>query len=345
MLKSAEDRLKFFECYNTQYKSVKSKFTLNGTDIHIADVKKINKFKEIIVSNDRSKELIKVLNEILNKEYEFEKAYQLSMKLKSFNNILAVLADAYLYDVLGNTGKAERLIKGILSQELLFHTMNSDIKLMAMRDQISYSISLLEKLQDELESKYVEVLLYYLYTQTTGEFSESLNRKFNINSSLNYTRQNYNSISYGLRFPMVWGPAIFDQGSHVELKVYLEKANVLTDKSEFDGKHLLFLRRFNGIDRKIKDRLIHQMKKIEQSQDYYQKLIYYRILKDDDFYKYIAANMNLKLGLISNSEREFYQSSLSQNQNILFSSVQLLKIGDYSFKTLLKVIAFEAAKL
>ncbi len=215
---------------------------------------------------------------------------------------------------------------------------------MSEEQQMEQTFLVLNKIKDEMDTPYFNILLFYFYSQTKGEFQVQMNSKFQINSSLNYARNNYNSQTYGFRYPFVWGPTIYNDGSHVELKIFLDKTSVWNSPN-LSGDSMLFLRKKNGINKKLRTKIIKKINSIHQTKNFYDRMIYFRLIDDEDFYQYISANMKIKLGLVSNDKRKFLKERIKQNKNITLSALQLMLLGDYNIETILKALSHEKARL
>ncbi len=305
--------------------------------------KDFHKYKNVKIK-DRSQELMKLLDKVFEKKHKMEVSYKLSKQLSSYTNILARLADAYLYLRIGNISRAETILKEIFNKELLYHTIRSDIGLMNLDKQISYTIRVLEKLQLHFDkNKYFEILLFYLYSQSGEEFAEKLSQEFNIGRGVKYARSQYGSFKYGASLPYTWGPVLFEEGSIVEYENYLASSMKFQSPSQADS--LLFYRKTQLIRKELKSDILKKFKDLRSLNHYYDKFIYYRLLNDKEVYKFLSANINFKLGLVGNKERIFYKNRLRKNDNFKLSLYMLMALGDFDSKYINKAIAIEKRRL
>lgn len=344
MLKSKKERTKFFNCYNKQNNLKSEKFLFKDVEINFSkeEIKKINR----VVDSYHSKQFLIFFDKTLKEELTREKIYQILKRSQKFNNFLNDLLQAYLYIMTGNQGRAENIIKKLLENEIFYHVLRSDIKNISIEKQQYLFLDILEKIETELENKKLFFnLIAYIGFQSTGEFSEEILDSFDVPEDIPAIRRRYSSIQYGEKFPHVWGPFLFNRSSSKEYDQYL-KQSILSEMLTKDHlSSLLFLRSLDGVDKTYKNNIIQMVKKTKNSMDYYERLIYFRLLDDENFRKYLSAHLKEFNSLIINEKRNFFKTKLKSGLLTKeISIIQLLSLGDLDWEYLYQFIGHEKRK-
>ena len=307
------------------------------------------KEKKILVAfkgYDKSPQFTSLYEQILTFKYDYEKSYMLVKELGRYKNPLASLLEAYLYMLSDNFAKAEIVLTEIMQHELLYHALRSDIKFLAIEQQMEMTIrvlSLMEKLSSR--KKHFENLLFYFFSNTKSEFQAQLDKNFSIKRGDGYIRKKYNSVIYGRPYVHVWGPTVFENSSSVEYLNFIESSVIGKTKKQNTTDYILFFRGIDAINSKYKDYLLNQLEVVKKSKSAYLKEIYFRMLEDDQFYKFYSAHTKEKKGLIANLKRTFYRKSVRQQRNLNYSIQKLLSLGDLDDQLIFIAIAHESPRL
>jgi len=335
----------FIRCYNEQNQKYKEKFKIKGQFLNISKSQK-EKLENLQISTKESEEkILKEVDNFLGISYNKEKAFNLSKKISPYKNIYFKLVNIYLYKLLGNHTRAEKILIEILDSEMIEHMFLSELQFISLNKQLVLMREILEKLESQYEDdKYFDILIYYLYSQSNLKFQEMINQNFNVKKSMSYIRNIYHSNKYGRNLLFVWAPAIYEEGSVVE---YM---NLVNNKSIFDSKkikekELIFYRKTELINKDLKPEILELFKELKKKNTFTQKNLYFRLLEDADFKKFIHANLVLKLGLINNQKRSFYKTELANNNNISYCSFRLIMMGDYNLNYIFKAMKFENNRL
>ena len=295
---------------------------------------------------DYSNEMKTIFNQIMVFKYDLEKAYVIIKKLDQYNNIIAKLLKSYLFMISGNSARAEAILIEIMNKELLDHALSSDIQLMKLENQIEMTLAIIDKFDDDLKNtKLIENFVAYIFFGSSGEFQEEFDSELTIKRGISYIREKYKSIQYGKPFPFVWGAPVYEMSSQVEYNQYISSSVVGKNLMNGQTSYLLFFRNLDGISSKFKKSLIDGINKLEKTEDFYLKTVYFRMLDNDSFYRFITAHKKSKIGLTANLKRKFFKEKILNDKNILFSLIQLTILGDLNPNYILRFIANERARL
>lgn len=341
-LKDLTERKNFFKCYNQQNLFKLSKIQINSIVINLSK-QELEKLESFSVS-DSAEKMEKLFKKTMSFKYTLETAYRLVKELELHKNILSELLQVYVYIISDNQAKAEGILKRLMNKELLYYSLNSEIKSLSIKKQILMSTKILKKIKLDISSEKVfSNFIFYLYINSTGDFQKSLKKEFTINRSSSYLREQYKSVQFGKPFPHVWGSSIFNMGSQFEYTKFIEDSAVGINRTTQD--HILFFRGVLGINKKYKDTLIKAFKKLENTNEFYLKQVYFRMLNDELFFKFISAHLNKKIGLVASLKRKFYKSTIRHPVHFQYSIQELISLGDFNFNYILKIMAFEHGRL
>jgi hypothetical protein len=295
---------------------------------------------------DFSSELESLFNEIMVFKYDLEKAYSINKKLGKYNNIIAKLLKSYIFMISGNSARTESILVEIMSKELFEHALSSDIQLMKLEDQVEMTLAILDKFDDDFKNtRLLQNFLAYLFFGSSGQFQEDFDSELTIPRGVSHIREKYKSIQYGKPFPFVWGIPVFEKSSQVEYDGFIEASIVGKSMISKKNPYILFFRNLDGINNKYKKSLLHSISSLEKTKDFYLKSVFFRMLDNEPFYKFIHAHKEKKIGLVANLKRKFYKEKLLKEENILYSLIQLTILGDLNPNYIIKFMANERARL
>lgn len=262
-------------------------------------------------------------------KYNSSELFKVNEALSQDENILSTLIRSVIFLKAGNVTRVNNLLSAIIKKDFLQHILNSEIENMPIDMQLSMSRSLLKELRSELDNtRLVDILIYYLYINTRGEYRDMLDDEFSIDVSMSFVRKNYKSITFGAPYKYVWLTAVFENGSKKELLKLFDLYSLFQENKLTKNSDLLFFRYLNNLDTSYKDKILNSFKTLSSSEEQYEQIAYTRILEDENFYRYIQANTSQKLGLLMNIKRKIYQSLLRMNKAVGLSTLQLLVLGD-----------------
>jgi|LULL01.1.fsa_nt_gb hypothetical protein len=336
-LVSSEQRKLFFNCYN-KFRNDKAK-KIDFKNIEIKLTKKQWSHVEPQRKSDKAVEFLKVFEDVFTFKYSYEKAYQLLQNLSQYNNILARLAEAYIYMISGNTARTEKLLSEIMNRELMAHAFSSDISTLPIEEQQSHLENIYKKIAKELkDSKILTNLKYYLFYGTSEQFSDSLSDSFHLDKGMVAIRKKYNSVLYGLKFPYVWSVVILKESGQKEYEHYIQNSHVSEKLLAGDFEYLLFLRGMNRLKDYKKDHLLRDMKKLRQSNRVYHRILYFRLLQDQIFYQTYRAHTSEKLGLLVNLKRNLFLKQFKNKKCLEFCLKELIGLGDIKEKFVIEAL-------
>ncbi len=341
-LESQKTKDKLLECFNKQHEAPTR--DLLNIKLNLSN-KKFKKLQKISYQ-DNAKKQVAVYSAVMSFKYDIELAHKFTKQLKKFNNILARLLEAYLYMISGNYARSEYILLNIMEKELLFYALTSDMSSVGLEKQTRLIIDVIKKFENELSKPIIlENLIFYLYSNSQGYFKKKLADSFSIKDSSQYIRKGYKSIRYGRPYPFVWGPSVFEKSSQVEYDQFLEKSLVGEKLGEHKMEHLLFFRALDGIKEKYKSSVLREFKKLGKVSDSYSTEVFFRVVDDESFFKFVNAHSKVKIGLVANRKRKFYRKQVEQMVNLPYAVYNLIQLGDVNWEDLLKVMAFEQARL
>jgi hypothetical protein len=277
--------------------------------------------------------LVDSYNLITTQKFNHSIYFKIVKKLKKSKNMIASLIRSYIYLKAANPIRAEGILKNLMKTDFLSHIITSDLQGMTLEKQVGISRFLLRSLKDDFgENEIMNIFIYYLYSNSTGVYREMLDDEFSIDSSISYVRKKYRSMTYGKPFAYVWLPHIYEHGSKKELQSKVESFNFFNDLKLNDYKKLLFFRSTSIIKPKDKSKILKSFRILQSSNDPYDKFVFIRLLEDEDFYRYIKANIKVHTGLLQNQKRELFRALLDDNQAANLGIIYLLSMGDYNIK-------------
>ncbi|MFT6631431.1 MAG: hypothetical protein ACJAS4_001380 [Bacteriovoracaceae bacterium] len=288
----------------------------------------------------------KLFNRIMVFKYDLEKAYVILKELDKYNNIIAKLLKSYLFMISGNSARTETILIEIMNKELFEHALVSDIQLMKIENQIEMTLAIIDRFDDDFKNtKLIENFVAYIFFGSSGEFQTEFDSELTIKRGISYIREKYKSIQYGKPFPFVWGAPVYEMSSQVEYNQYIKSSVVGKKLINNQTSYLLFFRNLDGINSEFKKPLVDGINKLESTRELYLKTVYFRMLDNDSFYRFLTAHKENKIGLIANLKRKFFKEQILSNKNILFSIIQLTILGDLDPRYILKLMANERARL
>lgn len=295
---------------------------------------------------DKTKSFINLYQRIVTSKFDKENFYQFSKALNSFSNLYAHLLKVYVYLKLDNRSRARYEIENILLRDFYQFLFDSDIRLMELGTQKEILTNLLEKIAFFLgeEQKFMN-LLYYIAFYSEGELKELIEEKFSLKYSISYLREKYESFQYGRKFPFVWAPIIFETSSQVEYLKVLKLALMGKNVETGDPKYLMFFRMRDSVPRQQRESVLKLFKTLQNRKTFYEHELYYRMLEDASFKKFLSANGVGKTPILASSKRKFYARSLKRNKNPLYSIYNLLSLGDMNPEYTWQLLAFENSRL
>ena len=229
----------------------------------------------------------------------------------------------------GNHAKAEQLIKNYISNDFFINIYNSDLYHLAKEKRLEMLVYLLKAFEEDLNSeKLTSSLIFYLYYQSSGEFRERLDDEFEIPHSLSEVRSFYRSNRYGKVFPFVWGPSIFNDSSQKEYIKYINKTSVYKELLKGKKQNLLFYRNLSNIPKKQNKTIIERLKSLMNSNSFLDQYLFWELVNDDTFYKFITAQSKIKIGIVTKGKRNTWKKLLEEEKLKSLAVWGLLSLGD-----------------
>jgi hypothetical protein len=333
-LHDPEELKKFINCYSsfqsdviisTKYKNLELKVNKNLFE-EIRKINKTNKSKEVSY-------LIETYNKVTTQKFNRSIYFKTLKKLNKSKSMIGALLKAYIYLKAANPVRAERILNNLMKKEFLEHIVGSGINGFPLNEQVKISRFLLRNLKNDFgDSEVIDVLIYYLYSNTSGVYREMLDEEFSIDTSISYIRKKYRSTTFGLPYPYVWLPSIFQKGSNSELRNRIDAFSFFSKTQLKDPRKLLFFRAIKTINPADKEKIIKSFLYIQNSKNVYDQFVFIRLLEDEDFYRYVKANTKLNTGLLLNKKRKLFRSLLIENQAVSLGVIYLLAMGDYDIQ-------------
>lgn len=296
---------------------------------------------EKIIRKTQSKkhsDFMSLYNSITKKIGTSTQLYKQLEKLKQMKHLLARLLESYIYMRVGNHSRAEQVIKDFISNDFFLNLYSSESLHLSRSAKYDILIYLIKSFEEDLKSeKLVSSLIFYLYHQSTGAFKERLDDEFEIPHSLREVRSFYRSNRYGKVFPFVWGPSIFEDSSQKEYMNYIGNTNIFESLKKGQGQNLLFYRTMSNIPKNQHKVILDKLLDMKKSGQAIEQFIFWELVNDDTFYKFVTAHSKIQVGIVTNGKRRFYQQLLAENKLPAFAIWGLLSLGDFQKKYLIQL--------
>ena len=331
----------FLQCFNQQYSFLKKATMVRNTPIKL-NPKLMSKLSLISVQKDRSQDFRDLFKKVLISKNSVESLQALFKQVRGYKNLLARLLEVVIFLKQQNSAKAQKILQEIISRDMVEHIFRSEVHFFNPADEVAMFKQVLLDMATYLENdqNYVN-LIYYLASQSDGEFKRNIIEEFAPKLKMKAIRASYNSYTYGRRFPYLWAPLVLELSSQAEYIKVLEQASIYNKIQKTAGSPLLFLRGLDGISRARKEIVLDAFKRLGKRDDIYGKFVYFQLLEDQSFSQFLNSNGTKVLGLLAAKKRAFFKKQLKNQKMILFSAFELMKLGDIQESLLLYIINHE----
>lgn len=327
-LKDKTELETFVACYNSKFKLAKQTF-YRGHKVNVSD----SFAKESYSIRDQSKKLNNLYKEVLKitatkiNRGDNSKIFNILGELKLMKGLTAKILESFLYIKMGNTAKAESILKSLFEIDFYKHVFTSDVSMLALDRQIEIISSLVERLsRSRISQKAVEALIFYISFNSEGELKEVLEKNFTIPKTITEVQKKYETVLYGEQIPFVWAPSLFENSSRKEYVKFVKSA--FKDKPITHDSELLLFREIPSLEKERKQIVLDQFFKLNSNNSNYSRYIYFLLLEDDIFYRLVKSYPREKIGLVINEKRKLLKSFLKNHVLREFALLSLLEIGD-----------------
>jgi hypothetical protein len=215
------------------------------------------------------------------------------------------------------------------------YILNSDLSSLDLEKQFSMSLNLLNEFSEHLENTNVfNSVLFYIYNNTNHDYREALDDEFSIPRGIKEVRQRYQSARLGKPYPYIWGPWLYENSSQKEYLKFINNTKLIKNFNQQHPRFLLFFRNSEISDEKIKKNILKKMMILKNSKKVISKFIYFEMINNNFFYKFLSANSKMKMGLVLNAQRKHYYKVLRESSAKQYGLYRLLGIGDYTINNL-----------
>lgn len=322
-LQDKSEVLRFQNCLNSH---INSKLKI-GVDI--------NSINQPRTANQKVAEIITIYNKVMTDDQKGSTLFHLVEKLKKHNNLMARFLEAYLFMKIGNQIKANAILMKITTVHFMEYILNSDISDLGLEKQLSMSLNLLNEFSENLSNVNVfKSVLFYIYNNTNHDYREALDDEFSIPRGIKEVRLRYHSARLGRPYPYIWGPWLYENSSQNEYLKFIGNTKLIKNFNQQHPRFLLFFRNSEISNEAMKKNILKQMLKLKKSNNITSKFIYFEMINNNFFYKFLSANSKMKMGLILNAQRKHYYKVLSQSSAKQYALYRLLGIGDYNLANL-----------
>lgn len=344
-----DDKLKASSCFISNGKQIISvngvKYGLNEKQMQaIREVHEKVKIKSTILSYIKDKKHIVKRKDEKISIIEKQRIFKLDKRLALKNSALAKLIRINFYTELELNGKVESLIRSILNTEYIEEFFELEPLLKEELVQ-NFIIEVLLKLKEKYDDQnLVETLVSYLSFGISQDFRSKLKDEFEIPDRLSYIQEKINSYNYALKFPFAWGLWIEKYSSRQELAKYMEKTMLYEQLAQKKTRYLGALRSYFPLDRKHRKSILEAYRQLQKSSNSFEQDLFFRLEDNQSFSQYLIKN-KVKTKPIFVERRKFFKKQILENNNLMYSLYNLLKLGDLKEEYFIKALALQSYEI
>lgn len=344
-----DDKLKASSCFIANGKQI---ISVNGIKYGLSEkqmqaIKKVHKkikIKSTILSFIKGKKHIVKRKDGEIPIIEKQRLFKLDQRLSLNKSSLAKLIRINFYAELELNGKVESLIRSILNTEYMeeFFELEPILKEQLVQNFI---IDVLLKLKEKYDDQnLVETLVTYLSYGVSQDFRSKLKDEFEIPDRLSYIQNKIQSYNYALKFPFAWGLWIEKYSSRQELAKYMEKTMLYEQLAQNKIRYLGALRSYFPLDKELRKSILTAYRQLQKTSNKFEQDLLFRLEDNQSFSQYLIKN-KVKTKPIFVERRKFFKKQILENNNLMYSLYNLLKLGDLKEEYFIIALALKSYEI
>lgn len=256
-------------------------------------------------------------------------------RLEASDNLLSRIARIYVYSNLGNQGMAEKLAKEYLDKteyELFFETEY----FYKNPEEIGKRLAnMLGKAQKRMgKNNFFDAFALKLYGEASETMREAMESELNLPLAKKQVLGIIKSPLIGIESPLAWTWWALENLDKQGQDELFEKVPVSSSSESLQV--LRYHYPSTGHRREGFGKAIEKLPSLRLPE---RGALYFEILKNDEWRKYLTSSNGGKLKPLFRQKREFYTKTFSKDRGILFSAYNLFQLGDFQREHFLKILA------
>lgn len=331
--------LKVNECMKKDLKGKRWVLGYGAAQIPVTSSEK-REIDKIWKSLDKTKELVEILD---SKSFDLDFGDKKNLshfaktlsRLEGHEGLIADIARIYIFSGLGNQGKAGEIANKYLNQPLYerFYDMEYVyFQSERLREKIAKMLSA-SKNRFERNIRF-DAVVNKLFIEASEDEKDAMDSEMDLPPTRNKMLSLIKSPTLGAQTPLVWMSWGQKNMSPQNFKKALETVAVSTLP-----ENLLALKYFVPESSEKRAAMAKAFMGLLKSKDPKKETLFLEIIKNEQWRKYLASKDGQNVPPVFKLKREHFAKNLDNNRAILFSTFNLLKMGDYQRDRFLKTLA------